>query len=396
MTLGARYVDDSKDGSYNQLDANNPACLAGLALASSIGADIAGGNTIAGPGGTTIGADTYAALAGVLPASLAGALSTAELANPAAFIGCFPFAAPALGVSFLPKEFDLNFSDTEFIYTGQIGYEPNSDLLAYASFTHGYKAGGFNLDSTAAASGGDPRFQSEEIDAYEIGIKSTILDGRGRANFAFFYNELANFQVLEFTGTQFQTFNVDDVTAKGVEAEFFAQWNPYVSNSLSVTYTDSKYGDNCDARYIARGGPNPALELCGTQLTNAPKWVGVWGMTYDGPITSGTDWEMLANVNVRYESDRRTSTKGQLSSGGVITGPVAFDIQEENVKVNARLGFKRPDDSLAIEFWGRNIFNEITRGITFNTTLTGSGLATGRSAFIDEPRTYGVTVRSRF
>ena len=383
LTLGARYVDDKKDGSYDQLAANNPACLAGLALA--------------GATGTTAGRTAaFNALSPILGAQVAGALTTPQLNGPAAFIGCFPFAAPALGVSFLPREYDLTFKDDEFIYTAQVGWQPNPDLLAYAGFTHGYKAGGFNLDSTSAASGGDPRFQSEEIDAYEVGIKATILGGRGRANFAFFYNELANFQVLEFTGTQFQTFNVDDVTATGMEAELFAQWTPYVSNSLAVTYTDAKYGSNCDSRYVAAGGPNPALELCGTQLTNAPKLTGVWGMTYDGPISSDTGWNLLANVNVRYESSRRTSTKGLLSAGGVITGPVAFDVQEANVKVNARLGVSTPDKGFAIELWANNLFNEITRGITFNTPLSGSGLATGRSAFIDDPRTYGITARMTF
>ena len=76
----------------------------------------------------------------------------------------------------------------------------------------------------------------------------------GQVDISFFYNELSDFQVLEFTGTQFQTFNVDDVTAKGVEAELFAQWNPYVSSSLSASYTDASYGDNCDASFIAAGG----------------------------------------------------------------------------------------------------------------------------------------------
>lgn len=374
ITLGARYVDDKKDGSYNQLDASNPACLAGLTLAG------------------TPQATAFAALQPVLGTAVAGALSTPALNGPSAFINCFPFAAPALGVSFLPREFDLTFKDDEFIYTGQVAWEPNPDILAYASFTHGYKAGGFNLDSTAAASGGDPRFRSEEIDAYEAGLKLTILQGRGRANFSFFYNELQDFQVLEFTGTQFQTFNVDDVTAKGVEAELFAQWNPYISNSLAITYTDASYGDNCDGSFRAAGGRNPALELCGTQLTNAPDLVGVFGMTYDGPLFSSDGWDFLANVNVRYEADRRTSTKGQTSANGVITGLVPFDIQDEHFKVNARIGFSAPDDSIAIELWGRNLTNEITRGITFNTTLAGNG----RSAFIDDPRTYGVTLRTRF
>lgn len=374
ITLGARYVDDSKDGSYEQLDANNPACLAGLTLAG------------------TPQATAFAALQPILGTAVAGALTTPALSGAGAFINCFPFAAPALGVSFLPREFDLNFSDDEFIYTGQIGWEPNPDILTYASFTHGYKAGGFNLDSTAAASGADPRFRSEEIDAYEAGLKWTILQGRGRANFAFFYNELSDFQVLEFTGTQFQTFNVDDVTAKGVEAEFFAQWNPYISNSLAITYTDASYGDDCDASFVAAGGPNPALELCGTQLTNAPDLVGVFGMTYDGPLFSDGGWDFLANMNIRYESDRRTSTKGLTSANGVITGLVPFDVQDDHFKVNARIGFSAPDDSIAIELWGRNLTNEITRGITFNTPLAGNG----RSAFIDDPRTYGVTLRTRF
>ena len=377
ITLGGRYVDDKKDGSYNQLAANNPACLAGLTLAG------------------TPQATAFSLLQPILGTAIAGALSTPAANGPAAFINCFPFAAPALGVSFLPAEFDLTFEDTEFIYTAQAAFEPNPDLLIYGGFTHGYKAGGFNLDSTAAASGGDPRFDSEEIDSYELGLKSTIFGGRGRANIALFYNELANFQVLEFTGTQFQTFNVDDVTAKGVELELFSQWTPSFSNSLSITYTDAAYGNDCDARYVAAGGPNPALELCGTQLTNAPELVAVGGMTFDGPI-GDSDWGFLANVNVRYESSRRTSTKGLLSSGGVITGPVAFDVQDANIKLNARVGVTLPGEQVSIELWGRNLTNEITRGITFNTPLSGSGLATSRSAFIEEPRTYGITVRGEF
>ena len=376
VTLGGRYVDDRKDGNFEQLDANNPACLAGLTLAA------------------TPQATAFALLEPVLGEDLAGALSVPALNGGAAFLNCFPFAAPALGVSFLPAEFDLTFEDDEFIYTAQAAFEPNPDLLIYGSFTHGYKAGGFNLDSTAAASGGDPRFQSEEIDSYELGVKSTIFEGRGRANLALFYNDLSNFQVLEFTGTQFQTFNVDDVTAQGVELELFSQWTPSFSNSLSITYTDAEYGDECDARYV--GGPvNPALELCGTSLTNAPELVAVGGMTFDGPIGS-SDWGFLANLNVRYESDRRTSTKGLLSAGGVITGPVAFDVQEANIKLNARVGVTLPGDQISVELWGRNLTNEITRGITFNTPLTGSGIATSRSAFIEEPRTYGITVRGEF
>ena len=398
ITLGARYVDDKKDGSFNQIDAFNPACAGSNAYSIQYASDPAG---------------TIAALSSIpgLPPALIAGLSSPVVAISGTTINCFfiatPVATTAPGVlptlvDVLPREFDQTFEDDEFIYTIQAGWEPNPDLLIYAGFTHGYKAGGFNLDPQANAvrTGSDPQFASEEIDAYELGIKSTLLNGRVRANLAFFYSDLADFQVLEFTGTQFETFNVDDVTSKGFELEVFAQWSDYISNSFAVTYTDAGYGDECD-----RGGTiSQAITLCGASLTNAPEWVGIFGMTYDGPINS-SDWSMLANVNIRYESDRRTRTNpfngGLLDIFGnqvVPAVPAPFDVQDAHFKVNARLGFTTPDERLTFEVWGVNLTDEITRSITFNTPLIGSGTSgtASASAFIEEPRTYGVTVRARF
>jgi outer membrane receptor protein involved in Fe transport len=362
ITIGARYVDDTKDGQFDQLAASNNACLAGLALAQAYAANPVAAN---------------AALAFAGPA-VQGLLGNAAARNGGVFINCFPFAAPALGVSFLPAEFDTRFKDDEFIYTLQAGYKPNEDLLIYGSFTHGYKAGGFNLDVTAAAGGRDPRFASEEVDTYELGLKSTLLNGRIRANLALFYNEVADFQVLEFTGTQFQTFNVDDVTSKGFELEIDARWSDYISNNIGITYADANYGDDCDA-----GGTIPqATGLCGNVLTNAPKWSGLFGMTYKGPLND-SGWNLLVNTNVRYEGDRRTRTNPT-------SGP--FDVQKANFKVNARIGFTDPSDRFTFEVWGNNLTNEITRNVTFNTPLLGAST----SAFIEAPRTYGLTVRTQF
>jgi iron complex outermembrane recepter protein len=362
ITVGARYVDDKKDGSFDQLASSNNACLAGLALAQAYAVNPAGANAAVAFGGP----------------ALQGLLGNAAARNAGVFINCFPFAAPALGVSFLPAEFNRTFKDDEFIYTLQAGYKPNEDLLIYGSFTHGYKAGGFNLDVTAAAGGRDPRFASEEVDTYEVGIKSTLLDGRVRANLAIFYNEVADFQVLEFTGTQFQTFNVDNVTSKGFELEIDAKWSDYITNNIGITYADAGYGAGCD-----RGGTVPqATGLCGNSLTNAPKWSGLFGMTYNGPLNS-SGWGLLVNTNVRYEGNRRTRTNPT-------SGP--FDVQQENIKVNARIGLTDPSDRFSFELWGNNLTNEITRNVTFNTPLLGAST----SAFIEAPRTYGLTTRVKF
>jgi len=67
-----------------------------------------------------------------------------------------------------------------------------------------------------------------------------------------------------------------------------------------------------------------------------------------------------------------------------------FDVQEGTWKINTRIGISQ--DDWAVEAWATNITNEVTRGVTFNTVLRG----TSRSAFIQEPRMYGLTVRKNF
>ena len=108
----------------------------------------------------------------------AGALGTAVAIN--AGYSCFPFAAPAP----IAPEFDDTFEDDELVYTANASYAFTDDIRAYASFTHGFKSGGFNLDPTAAQGGADPRFRSELVDAYELGLKTELFDERLRANFA--------------------------------------------------------------------------------------------------------------------------------------------------------------------------------------------------------------------
>jgi len=366
LTLGLRYVDDSKDGRFNQLSSSNDACLASLGFAGALGADPVG---------------TVGALGTVLPPSLVGLLANPAVAGGGAFLNCFPFASPALGISFLPAEFDETFEDDELIYTLQAAYKTNSNVLIYGSFTHGYKAGGFNLDATAAVGGASPSFASEIIDSFELGIKSTLFGGRMRANASLFYSELEDFQVLEFTGTQFQTFNVDDVTSQGLEIEVTHNFSQALSGDFAYTYTDAEYGSNCD-----RGGQIVnASTLCGSELTNAPENILIAGLTYEAELSGS--WLVLTNLTVRWEDDRRTST--QPIDNGVL---VPFDIQESFAKVNARIGLTNPSGNLSLELWGVNITDEITRGITFNTPAQGAS----RSAFLGDPRTYGVTVRYKF
>ncbi|MEO0982431.1 MAG: TonB-dependent receptor [Pseudomonadota bacterium] len=388
FTVGLRWVDEQKDGSFTGLDSGGDACFQVLNNAAT--------------GVFTGDPATDAALAPLAPTAIA--------------LTCFPFSTGAnlpgsaadldqdgipdgtlpTPVTFSDDPGELgvfvpDFEDEELVYTIKAGYAFTPDINAYASFTHGFKAGGFNLDSTAAIGGNDPRFDSETVDAYEVGVKSTLFDGRVRANVAVFHQELSDFQVLEFTGIQFETFNVDTALATGFEVEVQGQVTNNFSFNSALTFSDARYPDDCATQDPADPDFNiNAANLCGADLTNAPLIVGLLGLTYEDEFNlGGTNLAWFGNANVRYESDRRTSTQPTVLGTDI---PIPFDIQESNAKVNLRVGIGAPDGSWQIEGWAVNLTDQQTRNVTFDVPLrTGS-----QGSFIQEPRTYGVTLRTAF
>lgn len=360
VTVGARYVEESKDGAFVQNAASNPACAA-----------------ILGNAGTF------------------GALPVFPLA--AAYL-CFPFATPAtfpgagtVG-STTPAQFKRTFEDEELVYTANASYAFSDDIRGYASYTHGFKSGGFNLDPTAATGGADPRFNSETIDSIEIGVKADFFDGRLRANAAVFSSEIEDFQVLEFTGVQFVTFNVPNVQSDGAELETALQMTDKLDGTFSIAYTDARYPADC----APATAPIAVRSLCGSDLTNAPEWVSIVGLNYETQV--GDNARFFISGSARYEDDRRTSTQAYVvpTSGPVRVTLTPDDIQEANTKVNLRLGYGAQDESWTVELFGTNIFDEQTRNVTFNTPLRGFGTAPSRGAFLEEPAIYGITIRANY
>ena len=388
LTVGARYVNETKDASFNQLAATT------------------------GAGASACQASVNGVLTGAVPAALrAGMIG----------INCFPFAtsvaltAPAAiggGLASaklpLPRIWSQEFKDDEITYTAQLGYKANEDLLLYAGYSHGFKSGGFNLDPQSAtlqnsgailaglATGtivapvyADPSFKSEKVNQIEVGVKATLF-GAIKANLALFDMKMSDFQVLEFTGVQFLTFNVNSARSTGAELELFGKLSDNISVNASGTYANARYPSNC-ADGVAVAARPSTLRLCGQDLTNAPKFAGVVGVTYDGPLND-SGWSILVNGNVNY-SDSRTTRTIDTDTNGL---PVPFARQENYYKINARIGLTTPDERYTFELWGTNLSNEITRGITANTPLRGGAGTRSLIGFVEEPRMYGMTVRAKF
>ena len=370
LTLGARYSWEEKSGGFTQVATNNTVCPATLGQLGAIGA----------------------VNAALVPAFIG--------------IGCFGFTAPAdlpqAAALPLPRTFQSDFDDEELIYTIKLGYEFSPFVSSYASFTHGYKAGGINLDTTAAVGGAEPSFLSEEVDAWEVGVKGQTPNGALTLNIAAFYEEFTNFQVLEFTGTAFATFNVPIAETRGVEIESLIRPSDELTFNLAATFLEASYPADCAGDQIAP----QVVSLCGNDLTNAPQVVALAGAMWEKPISD--DVELFLSGQVRIEGDQRTSTQAivppsaaQIAALGVDAAVAAqplivADVQDGKAFVNMRAGLRFAGGRYAIEGWVNNLTDEVVRGVTFNTTLRGTGAINSRSAFTLPPRQYGVTLRARF
>lgn len=379
LTLGARYSWEEKSGGFTQTAVNNQICPSVLGALGAVPAALRP---------TFVGLGCF------------GFTAPADL--PAAFGN--PSAVPPIPPLPLPRTFQSEFEDEELIYTIKLGYEFSPFVSSYASFTHGYKAGGINLDTTAAVLGADPTFLSEEVDAYELGVKAQTPDGGVTVNVAAFYEEFTNFQVLEFTGTAFATFNVPVAETKGVEIESLIRPNDELTFNLAATFLEASYPDDCAGDQTAP----QVVSLCGYDLTNAPRIIALAGAMWEKPLSDSL--ELFVSGQVRVEDDQRTSTQAivpptvppgatqaQVQAAAAAQPLIVADIQDGKAFVNLRAGLRFGEEgNFAIEGWVNNLTDEVVRGVTFNTTLRGSDAANSRSAFTLPPRQYGVTLRAKF
>ncbi len=347
-------------------------------------------------------------------------------------------------------------SENEFTGTAVLSWKVTDDLLLYGSASRGYKAGGFNLDRSAlkgpivaplgqvptttfASVGGaqalvrNLQFDQEIVDAFELGMKYS--SGPLTVNLALFRQQFENFQLNTFNGTVFlvQTvngcsanlngadrdqnlspqganFNVNAATtgacapgdttygvvAQGVELE--ASINPARNFTVNggVTYAQTKYRNNLVGNKTG-AALDPALRLLpGDNLSNAPE------LTLTGSMAWTPDIGDSGLSGLVYVDTRVTE--------GFNTGSDLFPQKEQPsfVVVNARVGLRGPDQKWALELWAQNLFNEDFTQVAFNSPFQAGGTAApfvdpqfpgGRqifSAFLAEPRTYGVTLRTRF
>ncbi len=297
------------------------------------------------------------------------------IAGPLGGLLCLGFWSPVVP-DFAP---DTEISSQETTGTFNVSYQWTNDVMTYASASRGFKGGGFNLERTAAVVvpfdptvSGDPSFEGETATSFELGVRSSFLDGRAVLNATAFHTKFDDFQILTFSGIQFFIFNVDEVTAQGVELEGLLRPTDNITLNGAATYVNAEYGED--------NAPIAGLELLpGNVLTAAPELTLTGGISYDGDIP-GTELRALANFNVRYQSEQflNSSLKPETK-------------QDAYALANARLGIGSVDQSWTLELFATNLFDE-----DYSILINDAPLQTGSfNRNPGDPRVVGVSLKLR-
>lgn len=280
-----------------------------------------------------------------------------------------------------------DFTDNEITGTAKLAYKFSDRLLAYASFDHGYKSGGYNLDQATfdsvllggnGAQGADLRFGAETNDAYEIGFKASP----SRAftlNVAAFYMNFYNLQSLVFSGNNFVVQNVPKSISKGVEIESTIRPARDLTFQLGYSYISAKYADSNDFT----GTPLQGQE--GKQFNNQPEHTVTVATTWTPRLTNGING--LVHVDMRYNSEVNIPS----SNPNPVTGRTTIYNQGYPL-INAAVGVSSEDGKWRGEFFVENLTNQFYY-------ITGFAVPeqTGNYAgYPGMPRFYGARVRFGF
>jgi outer membrane receptor protein involved in Fe transport len=182
---------------------------------------------------------------------------------------------------------DFSFSDSQGwdFLSGHAGIQwfVSDDINLFVSWNRSFRSGGYNVRNASPATVPGP-YDEEQVDAFELGLKSDWLDGRLRLNAAVFQNNYQDLQrtVLDLSLAQ-RILNAAEAEIRGVELEAFALITDRLSVQASVGLLDAEYAEFNGLDVDGDGAPDPAA-AADLDLANVPELTGHLAATYDLPL----------------------------------------------------------------------------------------------------------------
>jgi iron complex outermembrane recepter protein len=306
-----------------------------------------------------------------------------------------PAGFAMIGVPQTNYKNDRSFSDI----SPRLGfdYRVTDDLLAYLSYSQGFKSGGFDMRGNELANPATRNgYDSETADNYEIGMKSNWLEDTLQLNLTVFYTPYEDVQI---TSQEFRILNniPTNVTAvlnagkalnKGVELESI--WQPVAALTLvlNVGYLDAEFEEfviGCNPAVVVDPPCNPNTNTRDVaslnEPINAPEWTSFLGATYRWELGVG---DVSAHLGYQYRS--KTKVANTIPS---ITDQDSYDILDVGV------AYTTPSRAWRFALEGKNVLDEEYRvaGYDFGNLTTPHISQIG---FYGPPRTVSVSATYRY
>jgi iron complex outermembrane receptor protein len=286
-------------------------------------------------------------------------------------------------------------------YRINLDYEPNDDTLAYGSITTGYRSGGFNLGLRQITP-----YDEEVVTAFEVGLKTQLLDNRLQLNTALYYYDYEDHQIrVEEQADFFDPFtglavsgaatvdvvqNAPEATNWGFEVETVWLATERLTFGGNYSYTHAEYDKFAavnikDPNNIGQQGligdpsPNEVVDVKGNDLNRIPEHkFNAWGSyTWDTSLGNFSFTTTYAWVDEQVHS------------------PFGLDIDSspDYAVWDAYFVWNSNAGRYQVRTYVTNILDEI--GIATMGISPESGNFR-RTASMREPRAYGMQFRVKF
>lgn len=284
-------------------------------------------------------------------------------------------------------------NESSFNPMANIQYDITDDLLFYASFARGSKAGGFDIrgnslpTSTTVATPGAFLFGDEQADNFEAGLK---YKARNLAiNISAYRTKYRDLQTNVFDGVlSFNVRNASGATTQGVEADMRWAVDDHFTLSGAIAYLDFEFTNFPLGQCFFRQVPNNGTFCSYSGQRNAltPKWSGNLNGDFSHEI--GGNMKLGINLNADFSSSyiAAANLDPRTRQGGY-------------VKMGARLSLGHVDKNWTIALVGRNLTNErimqTAGALPLATTFTG-GNGIAYNAIYDRPRNIALQFDVKF
>jgi len=253
---------------------------------------------------------------------------------------------------------------TQFTPRIALSYDLSDDMTTYASFSQGFKSGGFDMRGDAVFTPDTVNgYEPETVDSYEIGLKGAL----DRLTFAasIFYNEYQDQQVTTqvpaVAGIASFVDNVGSSTFYGAEFEGQLRILDSLSANFAVGYLNSDFEEFL--RYnLTTSMYEDISDL--VVLQNAPEWTGYLGFTWMGDVGGG---ELAVTPSLSYRGDY-----SQFEFPNPILDQQAYTL------VDLSIVWTDPSDRFTLGLYGKNLTDEEYRvggynfpGALFDNSVIG-------------------------